>query len=810
MGKPKAEELVGVSESSTGAAPQMDALFDALPCPIYYQDNHGRYLGCNQVFADRIIGAPIEQIVGRSSEELAPLYASTTEPEPTTHAAPFDTIGDGISEVAVRCADGNICLFAIHQSTYRDSLGNPAGVVGIMLDLTSVKAAENKLIQYRDQLEEMVSQRSAEMMAINNRLTREIEERQRVESALQASEERYRRVFDNTGTATILVEPDLTISMANAMAEKLVGMPREQFLERKRLLDFITPEYRDRIRLYHEMRMQEDPKVPKRYDFQIVNRRGDIREVLATSQRIPDTRQTVISMLDITERKKMLQESKRLAAVIDQSTEAVIITDNHGRVQYANKAFETLSGFQLDESIGQSMEAPFFCDQDREILQQMTFMVSGDDNWSGRVKNIRNDGSTYIADTHIFPICDDKGKAEHLVCIKTDVTHEVQLEKQLQHSQKMEAIGTLAGGIAHDFNNILGGILGYAEISMIRSGGNQDLKRNLGRILEGCQRAKELVQNILAFSRKKDEETKPIEVQIILKEALKLLRASIPSTVEFRQHIATEASIVQATPTQLHQVAVNLCTNASHAMSKMGGELKVRLENIEMTPEACRETPELMPGPYVLLTVSDTGEGMPPETMERIFEPYYTTKEQTGGTGLGLSVVHGIVTNLGGRIEVTSRVGAGSTFRVYIPKVDDAIEPGKPKPEEPPRGRERILVVDDEQFILEIMDDMLASLGYTVQTVESGLKALQLFKEDPSGYDLVIADLTMPKMTGKQLAEEIRKVRKGMPIILTTGLNVDAGTLADEYHAFAAVLNKPILYSDLAKTLRKILDTSPG
>jgi PAS domain S-box-containing protein len=641
---------------------------------------------------------------------------------------------------------------------------------------------------------------------LKRRLSDEIERRRKAEKALQNSEDRYRSIFENTGTATVLIEPDMTISMANAKAGKVAGIPRDQFVGRSNALNFITPKHRDRVMLYHELLLKGDPNAPQQFEFQIKDKNGAVRDILANVQLVPESQQTVASLLDITEKSQLQKERQRLAAIIDQSAEAVIMTDKRGRVEYINQAFEKLSGFCRDDCIGQTLEADFFCDQDRKILKQMTFMVSGKDSWNGRVENQRQDNRAYIADTRIFPICDEKGNAINLVCVKTDATHEVQLEKQLQQAQKMEAIGTLAGGIAHDFNNILGGILGYAEITMIKVSGDSHLKRNLDRILDGCQRAKELVQNILTFSRKSDEEIKPIEIQVIVKEALKLLRASIPSTVEFKQRIGSDPSIVCATPTQVHQIIMNLCTNASHAMQKEGGILEVILENIELTAAQCKGKPHLLPGPYCRLSVCDTGEGMDPKILDRIFEPYFTTKEQTGGTGLGLSVVHGIVKNFSGTIQVASHPGKGTTFDIYLPRIENTLDTQIPIQTSLPPGKERILVADDELFILEIMTDMLSSLGYEVETANGGIEAIEKFSSVPEHYDIVIADLTMPKLTGTQLAMKIKQLREDIPIILTTGMTFDANIGQDQFKEFAAVMNKPILYQDLAKTLRKVLD----
>ena len=663
--------------------------------------------------------------------------------------------------------------------------------------------------EYRSNLEEMEAARSAELLAINKRLYKEIEDRRKAEEALLANEQRYRRVFENTGTATILIESDRTISMANARALQLIGLTEDKIVGHRKITDFVAPVHRDRLIIYNELRMRGDPNVPQQFEFQIIDVQGRSRDVLANVQWIPESHQTIASMLDITESNKLVQERRRLAAVIDQSAAGIIITDNHGRVQYVNRAFENLSGFDRQECIGQSMEADFFCDQDRKILKQMTFMVSGDDSCTGRFKNRRRDGQTYIADTRIFAVFNDRGKVENLVCFKTDVTHEVLLEKQLQQAQKMEAIGTLAGGIAHDFNNVLSGILGYTEISLHRAGDNEYLKRNLTRILDGCHRAKELVKNILTFSRKSDEKAEPLEIQIIIKEALKLLRASIPSTIEFKQRIHPRPIIVNARPTQIHQVIMNLFTNAAQAMQPGGGLLEVCLQTMEMTSGQCESNPGLAPGPYCQLTVRDTGEGIKTEDLERIFEPYFTTKVQTGGTGLGLSVVHGIVTSIGGAITVQSRPGEGTLFTIHLPMINDTAKTKTPAQQELPMGKECILVVDDEIFILEIMTDMLRTLGYSVETANSGKEAWERYTSAPDRFDVILADLTMPKMTGRQLARKIRQKDSLLPMILTTGMASEAGPQEDQDGLFAAVLPKPVNFGELAGTLRQVLDEAP-
>jgi PAS domain S-box-containing protein len=788
--------------------PFFDILIDAIPCPIYYKDANGIYIGYNKAFGDQILGPNGCRIIGRSISEFEKrIPGQLLELTLRRDSELLKTPGRQVYEISMPCADGKVRHFAIHKSTYTDPEGNLAGIVGIMLDITAAKKVESQLIDYRNDLEQTVARRSAYLMKANTKLSIEIEQRCRTEKALKSSEELHRRIFENTGTATVLINPDRTISMANAKFESLIGLPREQFVDKTDFLEFIAPVDRERLNFYHELGIQGDDRIPLRSKFKIIDAHGKTKELLATMQWIPETLQVVISMLDVTTSNRMQRERNRLAAVIEQSAEAVLITDPHGRVEYANPEFERLTGYSREQSVGHVIEAPFFSDRDRDVFKRMTFMVTGEDTWSGRVENRHRDGHTYIADTHIFPIFDDRGRAVNLVCVKSDATHELQLEKQLQQALKMEAIGTLAGGIAHDFNNILGGILGFTELSMHLVPHDERLQRNFGRIIEGCQRAKELVRNILTFSRMDDGETEPIEMQIIVKEALKLLRASIPSTIEFQKRITAEPSIIRATPARIHQVIVNLCTNAAQAMNANGGLLEIILENIELTELSEPDTGDTTTGPYVRLTVRDSGHGIDDETLEHIFEPYFTSRGQAGGTGLGLSVVHGIVQNSGGSIKVRSRPGKGSEFVVLFPRIEDSIPVGQVDEPEFPKAaaNERILVVDDEAFHLEIINEMLSDLRYRVDTADSGQKALAMLHDAAEPYDLIIADMAMPKMTGRQLAEQARRLYPGIPFVLITGLKVDGLGQQEESPIFNAVLLKPILFADLATTLHNLL-----
>jgi PAS domain S-box-containing protein len=389
--------------------------------------------------------------------------------------------------------------------------------------------------------------------------------------------------------------------------------------------------------------------------------------------------------------------------------------------------------------------------------------------------------------------------------IARDITKQKFLERSLRQSQKMEAIGTLAGGIAHDFNNILFSIIGYAELSMDEIGEDPSLQSNLHEILEAGKRAKNLVKQILTFSRQTEHKLSPVQIDLIVKDTLTLLRASLPTTIEIRKNIETDAMAL-SDPTQIHQILMNLCVNASHAMREKGGILAVDLESVEIDTDLSEKYPDLKSGPYINMSVCDTGYGIAPEMLNRIFDPFFTTKIREHGTGLGLSVVHGIVKNLGGTIYAFSEPGKGSIFKVFIPAIERRISPEQRTKTSIPKGTEHILFIDDEPALAKMGKQLLESLGYQVEMITKSSEALELFRKKPDRFDLVVTDMTMPNITGEKLAIELMNIRPDIPVILSSGFNYNI----DEKKAMAlgirAFISKPVLKQEMAKTIRNVLD----
>ncbi|MFQ5642005.1 MAG: PAS domain S-box protein, partial [bacterium] len=524
---------------------------------------------------------------------------------------------------------------------------------------------------------------------------------------------------------------------------------------------------------------------------------------------------------EITERmraeEKVRESLARFAGILDTAHEAIISIDETQRIINFNKGAEQIFGYAPDEAVGQSLDTLIpekFHASHRSYVAE--FAGCGKTAYrKGERREIigcRKDGAEFPAEASISKL-EVSGK-KILTVVLRDVTERKRAEKEkseletrLRQSQKMEAIGTLAGGIAHDFNNILWVILGNAEMGLRKLSEDSVVRDKLQEILTASKRAKELVEQILTFSRQEEQECKPVQIHFIVKEALRLLQASLPSTIEIRQDIR-DCGAVLADPSQIHQVIMNLGTNAYQAMGELGGLLEVSMEVVDLDAKSIKSYPELQIGRFVEMTIRDTGCGMDPTTAERIFDPYFTTKGVGEGTGMGLATVHGIVTGLGGAIKVNSEPGKGSTFRVFLPRHDGSISEESEVERETSelRGNEHILVVDDEEQVVTMLGDMLEELGYEVTTETSSVEVLRQFQAHSDRFDLVITDRTMPRMTGLELAEEMVRIRPDIPIILATGFSKIVTEDKIKHSGIRECLKKPIVFHDLEDAIRRALD----
>ncbi|WP_084456436.1 hybrid sensor histidine kinase/response regulator [Desulfogranum mediterraneum] len=508
---------------------------------------------------------------------------------------------------------------------------------------------------------------------------------------------------------------------------------------------------------------------------------------------------------------RLRRSEERYRSLFNNARDMIHIIDPNQRIIDVNSRELEIMGYQREEYLGLSLKELIHPDHQDEASPAIAAVMAGRGVDSFETALITRQGKKVFVEVSASPYLEE-GSVVSVRAIMRDVSERkateearAKIEAQLRQSQKMEAIGTLAGGIAHDFNNLLSVILGYAELAKDMAEPDSKLGSYFDHILGAGNRAKELVKQILAFSRQAQIERIPLQLQSLVKETLKMLRASIPTTIQIRDKIDASCGRVKVDPTQIHQVLMNLCTNAYQAMEASGGTLRITLDPVRQEEQASLLKLRNRPATYVVLTVSDTGVGIPPEILDRIYDPFFTTKTLDKGTGMGLAIVHGIVTDSDGFITVESTPGQGSTFSVYLPVVEErAVSPSQ-ETEELPQGQGHILLVDDEKVLAEMTEEILVRLGYTVTIRDNGFDALFAFSHDPEQYDLILTDQTMPGMTGAELARRALELKPGIPIILCTGYS----SLIDEQSAkdigireFAA---KPLTRGVLAKLLKRVL-----
>ncbi|MCP4715050.1 MAG: response regulator, partial [Deltaproteobacteria bacterium] len=516
--------------------------------------------------------------------------------------------------------------------------------------------------------------------------------------------------------------------------------------------------------------------------------------------------------------------------IVESSYDSIIATDRQGYITRSNKAFQEMLGYTEEEITGRHIsemspqetgtyesmsgekiriEDEFFSSA-KEMIAELyeNKKVSG---WE--VYSLTKDRKLVPVEESMVLLYNAADEVTGAVGVIRDITERrkadeerKRLQEQLTHAHKMEAIGTLAGGIAHDFNNILAGILGYAELSIDDTPQDGSVHGFLREIQKSTERASNLVNQILAFSRKNVQEMEPVKITPIIKETIKLLRASLPTTIELRHNITEHAAVVVADPTQIHQIMMNLCTNAAHAMPENSGLIDIGL-TLESLNEADLKAYEgRPPGPYLKLSIRDNGSGIDHDIMGRVFDPFFTTKEVGKGTGMGLSVTHGIVESHGGLIKVESQPGEGTTFDVFLPQAQTGAEDVESYSGRIMPGTGHILFVDDEEMLVNIAQRMLSSLGYTVTSANSALEALEVFEKNPARFDLVITDQTMPKMTGHSLAKKIMEIRTDIPVILCSGYSETVTGEDAEKSGIKAFISKPLATVEISKIIHDVLN----
>ncbi len=652
--------------------------------------------------------------------------------------------------------------------------------------------------------------------AVNRELREAVERsaRLKAEEALRESEEQYRVLVESSPYGIFEVDCEGEFISMNAAGRRILVPGRTEDNIGDPLLDLTHSADSERVR---DLLRRAAGGAPS--EFECRTRDDRILQVSLVPNYDREKRAHLIGLVqEITERKRIeevLKESEnRYRDLFQNAHDLVYTTDLEGNFTSVNRAGCQLSGYDAEELLKLNISdviAPEYVDL---ALQMIEAKKGGSATSNYELEVVTKTGLRVPLEVSTR-LQERDGEARAIQGIARDLTERrraeeerERLEAQLRHAQKMETVGTLAGGIAHDFNNILQAILGYSHMTLDDLIPGSRARDNLDHVIKAANRASDLVRQILTFSRQVEVERKPTPLQPIVLEALKLLRNSLPSTIEIRQRVEGSAPAIMADATQVHQVIMNLGTNAAHAMRGIGGRIEVSLDVVDLDSEFVRLHPNLEPGVHVRLTVSDSGRGMEESVRERVFEPFFTTKKGEG-TGLGLSVVHGIVASHGGEITVGSERGRGTTFTIFFPSAGGE-QSGRAQPlEQALRGRERILFVDDEEDLVILGKRMLQRLGYRVSTETSSSRALETFRSSPDRFDLVITDQTMPQMTGIQLAGHIAKVRSDIPIILTTGFSeVDAAAEALRQGVSEHLL-KPVGVRALSQTIRRILDPHP-
>ena len=638
---------------------------------------------------------------------------------------------------------------------------------------------------------------------------RDITARKATEDALRQSQAMYRDLYENANDMIFTLDLEGNFTSLNRRAAQMLGHG-DQAGKTANIWDVLAPESAaSALSLITRAVMEEsDLQDEQPWEFEAVGRDGAPLH-LEVKARLIRQGNTVVGIQgiarDITERRLAEGQRIKLQAAIDAAVEAVYILSTDGTVEYVNPAFCRMSGYTCEEIVGRNIGTLPGWTAGTLDLRAIKKTLDQGKAWSGRAPGTRKDGTLLHVDLTVSPIFGRPGEIINYVGVSRDITEEMNLENQLRQAHKMEAIGTLAGGIAHDFNNILAAIIGFTEMTIDEAMKGTRLKRSMQQVLKAGMRGRDLVKQILAFSRKTQGEPKPLSLTPLIRETVKLLRASLPSTIQIVLDIGTESETILASPSEMQQVLMNLGTNAAHAMREHGGILKIGLADAQFSPADALPERDMAPGAYVELTVTDTGTGMEAGVKEKIFEPFFTTKGQGQGTGLGLSVVYGIVKGLKGGITVSTEPGKGSVFSLFFPKAQGDVVPQEESAGPIPGGAARILVVDDEVALVEMAQGMLEPLGYTViGTTDSG-QALEMFCDHPDRFDVVIVDQTMPRMTGMVLAGKLLDVRPDTPIILVTGYS-ETISPAKAKALGVKLLMKPFNRREIAQAIRSMLE----
>jgi PAS domain S-box-containing protein len=743
----------------------LQSVLDDMPAVVFVKDREGRFTLVNTAW-ERFTGVPRDQATGKTARDV--FSADVADRIRRDDLETFDANARTETEEVIPGAQGQR-TYITSRFPLRSEEGRIEGLVGLKVDITERKQGEESL-------------RRANAFA---------------ESVIETANV----IFLHLDAAGI-------VRKTNVAAEEITGYKRAE-IEGTSWFDLLVP--RDRYPHVSEEfeRLMREGVTSGSFENPIVTKQGDERQILwtGTTLREGDRIVGIIAFgMDVTDRRRAEDQQARLSRVVEQATESIVITDPQGAITYVNPAFEGISGYSRAEVIGQNPRILKSGHQDAAFYRRMWETLARGEVWKGRLVNRRKDGTLFQEDATIGPVRDASGRLVNYVAVKRDVTTEMRLERQLMQAQKMEAIGRLAGGVAHDFNNLLGVIVGYGEITRRKLRDDDPLTGKVDQILKAAERAAGLTRQLLAFSRQQVLQPKIVDLNVIVSDVEKMLRRLIGEDIQLTSSLDPGLGSVKADPGQIEQVLMNLAVNARDAMPD-GGHLMIETRNAELGPDDAGRRPPTLAGRYVMLTVTDSGMGMDAETQSHLFEPFFTTKEMGKGTGLGLSTVYGIVKQSEGYIWYYSEVGVGTTFKIYLPRVDEEASPvHKPTAIRLAHGSETVLLIEDDGSLRDVVCEILEGAGYTVLVADGGAKALQIADEYTGAIQLIVTDVIMPGLSGKHAAETIKSARSEVEILFISGYTSEAIAKHGVLEAGAKFLSKPFTTEDLLRKIRDVLD----
>ncbi len=645
-------------------------------------------------------------------------------------------------------------------------------------------------------------------------VTRDITEQEELRCKHHLALIELETIFNSSPYVVIYLDTEMRVRRINPCMEKLIGKTNKEVVGRYcyeawgQYAD--DPARAGKEKICDVCKVCDTLSNGRRYTYE---RKVGERYVEVVSSPVKDANGLVIGALetskDITQRKhaeqELLKSKQEWERTFDSFTDIVTLQDPSMRIVKVNRAGCATLGLDHEDIVGRHCYVFFHgidspCPDCPLLETKKDFQPYTQEMYHEKM------GRTFLVSA--APVLDADGKLEYIAHVAKDISEFKRLQEELFQARKMEAVGVLAGGVAHDFNNILSGIIGYAELIRHEVAPDSRVGSDISEVIGAGRRAADLVRQILTFSRKTETDKRPLRPHLVVKEALKLLHATLPTSIDIVERLDPDCGTILADPTNVHQIVVNLCTNALHAMSNEKGVLRVILERREIGAEDLIGVQAASPGTFVVLSISDTGCGMDPVTVDHIFEPYFTTREVGTGTGLGLAVTHGIVQDLQGVIKVKSTPQEGSTFEVYIPVLqeNDLMVDGSEQDAHPPRGHEHILFVDDEDFLVQVMQRQLEDYGYRVTVTTDSREALEKIRTQPEKFDLLITDQTMPGLTGAELAEAVKKILPELPIILCTGHSRVLSREKSKAIGIERYITKPIMGNELFDAVRKVLD----